>query len=433
MARKRKAPHLVKWRGKWYVFYWDLSSGDAVQRRVSCESEKATTPEARIELVKRYSTQEKIDTVETVKLGGRLAYDAKLLDELDKFLSHLEQRAKTRMENPEARSGVSAKTLELMQKSVTTFKEWLKEEDNDDVRTGQVDAPLLTTFFDSIATRKARRGKKMIKRRAATINQYMRNIRTALRWIRSQRPPRFPDFDSLVDAFRPLRAERDPPRAFTPEKLRAFLKACLDREDPGYTATVVRVKNGKAETFQQNTHSYCATPASRLFVVLTLTGARLGEVLAMKWADVDMDHGRITIRARKTGMTRILPLTGAPEGVVSPGLVQLMKKWRREDAGREYVLPHAEGQPPAFSKWAWNGALDDSCVGHLGPQMLRQNFTSYAASTGIPASVAAMWQGHGAAVAERHYRAQVLDRHHGTSLEEAMGLSELIQSMLSGL
>jgi hypothetical protein len=59
----------------------------------------------------------------------------------------------------------------------------------------------------------------------------------------------------------------------------------------------------------------------------------------------------------------------------------------------------------------------------IGPQALRQNFTSYAASIGIPAAVAAMWQGHAADVAEKHYRAQVLDRNPGKTIEEVMGLS----------
>lgn len=58
----------------------------------------------------------------------------------------------------------------------------------------------------------------------------------------------------------------------------------------------------------------------------------------------------------------------------------------------------------------------------ITPQKLRQNFTSYAASVGVPASVAAMWQGHGVEVAERHYRAQLIDRQAGHSFESAMGL-----------
>ncbi|MBV6514397.1 MAG: hypothetical protein HPKKFMNG_00020 [Planctomycetes bacterium] len=61
--------------------------------------------------------------------------------------------------------------------------------------------------------------------------------------------------------------------------------------------------------------------------------------------------------------------------------------------------------------------------------MLRQNFTSYAASLGIPAAVTALWQGHVKVVAERFYRAQVLERHQGNSLEQAMGMSKVVQKL----
>lgn len=65
----------------------------------------------------------------------------------------------------------------------------------------------------------------------------------------------------------------------------------------------------------------------------------------------------------------------------------------------------------------------------IGPQMLRQNFTSYAASLGIPAAVTALWQGHATVVAERFYRAQVPERHQGNSLEQAMGMSKVVQKL----
>lgn len=57
----------------------------------------------------------------------------------------------------------------------------------------------------------------------------------------------------------------------------------------------------------------------------------LGVAVNMAWTDVDLERGRITIRASKTGRTRVLPLVGAPEGDVAPVFLELLKKWREGD------------------------------------------------------------------------------------------------------
>ncbi len=426
MARNQESARVVNWRGKWYLFFRDLTQDPTVTRRLSCDSLGATTPEARAELIKRYRTQEKLDVAEVVKRGGRLAYDSSLVEGLDEFLADCERRAKARTENPEARTGISAKTLELLTKSITSFKDWLLAEGKGSLTTSGLDVRHLRAFFESIATKKTKLGNKVVRRRAATVNQYIRNVRAALRWLRNLRPPRFPDFESLTDAFKPLRGKEDQPRAFKPSELQAFLRACLKREDPKRVANVIRLKDGKRETFEQTAPSYSATPTSRIFILLALTGARLGEVLALKWSDVDLERGRLTIHAEKTGRTRILPLINAPEGDIAPGLAAMLRQWKLEAGEREYVLPHDGLDAPAFPKWGWKLALKDAEVKELGPQSLRQNFTSYAASIGIPAAVAALWQGHAADVAEKHYRAQVLDRNPGSSLEDAMGLAQAV-------
>lgn len=433
MARNQASARIVNWRGKWYLFFRDMTQDPPTIRRLSCESLKATTAEARAELVKRYRTQEKLDVAEVVKRGGRLAYDSSLVQGLDEFLADCKRRAKARESNPESRTGISSKTLELLTKSVSMFQDWLTAEDKANLTTSGLDARHLRAFFESIATKKTKLGNKVVRRRAATVNQYMRNVRTALRWLKDLRPPRFSDFESLNAAFKPLRGKEDAPRAFKPSELQAFLRACLMREDPKRAANVVRMKDGKRETFTQTAPSYSATPTSRIFLMLALTGARLGEILALKWSDVDLERGRITIHAEKTGRTRVLPLINAPEGEVAPGLASLLDSWKLEAGKREYVLPHEGLDVPAFPKWGWKLALKDSEVKGLGPQVLRQNFTSYAASIGIPAAVAALWQGHAADVAEKHYRAQVLDRNEGESLEAAMGLNSLLGVLLAGL
>lgn len=197
---------------------------------------------------------------------------------------------------------------------------------------------------------------------SANANVHRRNIRAALNTInRELFPDSFPNLSALAPAFKQTRVEPREAVAYTPDELRAF---------------------------------YWSLPESHrlTFHFYACTGARTQ----------DLPHaqlvGTVLILPRgKTGR-RYLPLTDAPEGEVAPCLLALLKeKWPRK-----------------FSRKAW------SKCGRITPQLLRSNFTSYAASLGFPPAVVALWQGHGLAVAEKHYRRQVLSRKQADSIEAAM-------------
>lgn len=247
-----------------------------------------------------------------------------------------------------------------------------------------------------------------------------------MNFLAELRPPLFPDVVIFKKAFKASPANLDGPTAFSSLELAAFLRVSLNREAPGRKVKVLRLKAGQRERFEQTAVATASTPVSRLFLLLTLTGMRLGEALCLRWKDVDLERGRITIHAQKTGRTRMLPLIGAPEGEVAPGLLALLRQWRLQAGENPFVLPHNGLPAPVFPKSAWQLTNEEADLRRVGPQMLRQNFTSYAASIGIPAAVTALWQGHAANVAERYYRAQVLDRNAGSSIQDAMGLTEFL-------
>lgn len=424
MPRERSLARVITWRDNFYLFYRDHASGK--NKRVACASLKAHNAEQRAELVKNYRLQEKLDETEVVRRGGRLAYDTPLVSAIGIYLKDCEQRVTSREKNPEARAGLSDKSGVMIRKSIHHFAGWLEREGQGAMTTGRLDVRLLSNYFQHLAQEKTRRGKVPIRRSASTLNLYRRNLKSCLSFLDDLRPPLFPDFKPLKKALKPQRVDLPQPRAFSPKELVAFLNAALKWESPDATVEIKRRKgHGKEELFEQRPALKPSTPVSRLFLLLALTGCRLGEALGLKWADVDLARGRITIHAPKTGRTRVLPLVGAPEGDVAPGFLNTLKAWRKEAPKAVYVLPHDEIPAPAFPKSGWQMTNTRSKQKRIGPQMLRQNFTSYAASLGIPSTVAALWQGHSTGVAERHYRAQVLDRIDGESIEEAMGLGNL--------
>lgn len=430
MPREKAKARVVKWRGEFYLFYRDHATGK--QKRVLCASLDATNAEDRAELVKEYRLTEKLDETEVVRRGGRLAYDTPLVDAIKTYLKDCDKRVESREKNPDARAGLSAKSGHMIKTTIDHFLAWLEREGHAAVTTGALDGRLLSTYFQDVAQEKTKQGKKSVRRSAATQNLYRRNLKACLSYLDDMRPPLFPDFKPLKKALKPQRVELDQPKAFSPEFLGKFFKAAIEWESPDVKLKVKRRKgsgSGKLEEFGQGPSKRPATPVSRLFLLLTLTGCRVGEALALKWENVDLERGRLTIHAQKTGRTRILPLVAAPEGDVAPGLLELLKAWREEAPRAVYVLPHNGTGEPIFSKSAWQMVNARARLPRLGPQMLRQNFTSYAASLGIPSTVAALWQGHSAGVAERHYRAQVLERQQGKSIEEAMGLSQLLAGL----
>jgi integrase len=94
------------------------------------------------------------------------------------------------------------------------------------------------------------------------------------------------------------------------------------------------------------------------------TGARHGEALALKWADVDIDRGLVTFKAdtTKSGKDRIVPLNGA---------VVAMLKARREDTRSRFgghVFTY-RGRPvksvnTGFKKAREDAGLGPDCVFH---------------------------------------------------------------------
>lgn len=428
---KRRPPRILKWREHWTLFYFDHTSGK--EKRIRCETLGAETAEGRKKLLQEYLAKEVADKAEVQRRGGLLAYDTPLVDALKDYLADVDRRKKMRLANPSSREGLAEQSAKMIRESLQRFFDWLKAEGRESITTGQLDVSTLNGFFGYLAITPTKQGRREVMRSAATINMYRRNIRAAINFIADLRPPRFPDPLIFKRAVKAAPTDAEKSTAFSPAILQRFLSAALAREESERKIEVRRRKGvgGKAEAFEQTAPSTAATPVSRLFLLLALTGARLGEILALKWEHIDLDRGRITIFAEKTGRKRIVPLTGAPEGEIAPKLVALLRQWREENRDREFVLPHGDLDAPIFPKYAWQAANKAAKLARIGPQMLRRNFVSYAASLGVPPAVAALWSGHSATVAEKWYRQQVLDRATAATVEDAMGLGKVIAGLMN--
>lgn len=132
---------------------------------------------------------------------------------------------------------------------------------------------------------------------------------------------------------------------------------------------------------------------------LLLTGARPGEVLALRWEDVNTKWRGITIRDKVEG-ERIIPLPG----YVAHLLAGLPRR-------NEWVFASTRTDEPLTSP---NHALSQACIAAgidgLTLHGLRRSFGSLAEWLEIPAGVVAQIMGHKpSATAEKHYRVRPLD------------------------
>lgn len=171
---------------------------------------------------------------------------------------------------------------------------------------------------------------------------------------------------------------------------------------------------------------------------LLLTGARRGEMAALKWADVDFDWLTLTIRDKVEG-TRTIPLT--------PYMRQILL----EQHNRTHTKPNvktlerlaAKGKPWKVSPWVFpsptakDGKITEPRIAHnkalnavgLPPVSLhglRRSFGTLSEWVECPVGIAAQIQGHKpSALAEKHYRQRPLDllRKWATKIEDWM-LSE---------
>ena len=142
-----------------------------------------------------------------------------------------------------------------------------------------------------------------------------------------------------------------------------------------------------------------ATVAAYLQTLL-LTGARPGEVLALRWNDLNTQWRGLTIRDKVEG-ERVIPLT--------PYVWHLLAALPRRN---EFVFAssRSENTPLTEPNHAHDKACKVAAIDALTLHGLRRSFGTLTEWLEVPAGVVAQIQGHKpSATAEKHYRVRPLD------------------------
>ena len=163
--------------------------------------------------------------------------------------------------------------------------------------------------------------------------------------------------------------------------------ALLREQLPAWFAAVQNVSNPIAAAYLQT---------------LLLTGARPGEVLGLRWDDINTKWHGLTIRDKVEG-ERVIPLT--------PYVSQLLhalphrSEWVFSSASKD-----TKGQTLSIPRNPHNQACAVAGIDDLTLHGLRRSFKSLTEWLEIPAGVVAQLMGHKpSATAEKHYTVRPLD------------------------
>lgn len=215
------------------------------------------------------------------------------------------------------------------------------------------------------------------KTRPTTARLAWRLLRAFLTWCFEH-----PQFSAIVPSSNPAKTRKSREAL---GKARVKQDALLKEQLPAWFAAVSAISNPVVSAYLQ---------------VLLLTGARPGEVIELRWQDIDTHWRGLKIRDKVEG-ERVIPLT--------PYVHRLIDALPRRN---EYVFASERKIHSAITEP--NHAHDRTCKAAEIPNLtlhgLRRSFKSLTEWLEVPTGVVAQIQGHKpSATAEKHYTVRPLD------------------------
>ncbi len=135
----------------------------------------------------------------------------------------------------------------------------------------------------------------------------------------------------------------------------------------------------------------CKVKSQPLYIIVVIalsTGARKGEILTLKWSQINLLRGTIVLHDTKNGERRSLPLQG-----YALKLVTELGKIRRLDT--EYLFPsHSNPSKPLSIDTIWKQVVKDAKLKNFRFHDLRHTAASYLAMNGATLAEIAEILGH---------------------------------------
>ncbi len=138
------------------------------------------------------------------------------------------------------------------------------------------------------------------------------------------------------------------------------------------------------------------------FVTLMMTGARVGELIALRWCDVDLFNRVLHIRNTDYHgqLQAVKTRNGARDIPIFPDLFTVISRQRRPSArAADRVFVNTLGRPIVYRSLldAWHRftRVAGISVSPIGLHVLRHTFAHTVLRAGVPVKVVSRWLGHG--------------------------------------
>ena len=217
---------------------------------------------------------------------------------------------------------------------------WWKDQFGADSKVTDIDEHKVDDGLQALAKRTGKGGRLMS---GSTINRYKSTLSACLTWF-----IRHPDYKRL--GYRnPVRAESVSRFAENPAKDRFLTK------DEQLRLLAVTRRSTQERMY--------------LLVLMALTtGMRKGELLGLRWSDVDLKARTAYLGHTKNGKPRYVPLT--------PAVVEELMKFRDAPTARVFPCGNPDSEAPLDPGKAWRNACRKSGIGHCRFHDLRHTAAS---------------------------------------------------------
>jgi integrase len=167
-----------------------------------------------------------------------------------------------------------------------------------------------------------------------------------------------------------------------------------------------------------------AAPDGLLVTLALGTGARIGELLALDWSNIDLEAGTVAIRGSRSrhGIGPTKSRRGLRTVKLPPFALDALRAEARHSGP---VIAHRDGRPisPTRANARWRAIRDSAGLSELRFHDLRGTFATLALARGVPAKALADVLGHDPAVLLRTYAGPIEDGRNviADAIGEALG------------
>lgn len=260
-------------------------------------------------------------------------------------------------------------------------------------------------------------------------NRTLGTIRAYLKWAIDADYVRI-NSDHLRKHLKPFKVPRTQPKVLNRAELKRLLKALVKHDSERHFASRENKSAYSSGKEAPPTGAKVYQPLAPFALLALLTGARPGEVLSLKWSDVDFESGEVHVWGSKTKRERVVPLHD------SPALRELLTALKLRSAGAVHLCGDWDKSAPIqIHDRQWRRLAKLAALEGVPMKALRSTCVAHVASASPDSEYLLEARfGHGANVSKKHYRKPLhgLSKR-GDTVEEWLGIQKELQDALPAL